>query len=87
MSDVTELFSELMYGGGAWIAVILILSIMVLGAWRNRVLCIFMIPVSLMLSVAYFHNVTPDNDLMWAGVLFLVLPMFLALRAVTAKED
>ena len=87
MSEASEIFSELLFGSGAWIGFILLLVIICLAAYKNRILCICMIPTSICLSVMYFANVTGDNDLTWAGVIFLVLPMFLAWKAISMKDD
>jgi len=87
MSEASEIFYELMFGSGAWIGFILILVIMCLAAYKNRLLCIFMIPTSLCMSFLYFDNIAGNNNLTWAAVIFLVLPMFLAWKAISMKDD
>ena len=87
MSEASEIFTELLFGTGAWIGAILILAILVLTAYKNRILCIFNSVISVMLSFMYFENVSGNNDLMWMAVIFLVTPLFLLFRAITMKDD
>jgi len=86
MSEASEIFHELLLGEGALFGLVLLIGIVVVIALVSREGAIAMIPVSIIISVFYFANVSGSNNLMWAGVIFLVLPFFFAFRAARAKD-
>lgn len=86
MSDASEIFTELFLGTGAILGGLLFLIIILALAYKNRAGAFCSIPVSLIIAIFYFDNLTGDNNLMWFGVLFLCLPVFLGYVAIQHDE-
>lgn len=84
-TEIEQAFQELLYGEGALLGFLLIMSVIFLGSWRNKYLSLFFVPLSILLGVFYIDNVAGNSDLTWLALLsFLAIP-FLVLRVVKGK--
>lgn len=80
--EFTELFTELLFGTGSWIGLIIILVLMViaLASWKwSGILCL---PISLMLGIEYFLHA-----LGWQGIVMWLFAVFCLLRLAGIMGD
>ena len=82
MSDVELAFTELFFGTGSWLGILLLLSIIVVLALKNRFIAVLMIPVTLFLGIDYL-----DNGLMWNSIIMFLSSIFILLNAIKNRGD
>lgn len=64
MSSIASVFTELFYGSGYWLGLLLYLVIIVGLSSRNRMAAALMIPVTIFLGLSYLANA-----LQWPGLI------------------
>lgn len=72
MSEASEIFHELLFGEGAWIGLILILSIAFLVGARNKYVNLLFIPILGFFGLLYLDNVSASTNFMWSAVFCFV---------------
>jgi len=87
MSEITELFNELLFGSGAWLGLILIVGIIISVALlsKNRVANLIFAIISLFMGIEYFSHVTTSSNFMWSGIIMFILTIFLVYGAIKGK--
>lgn len=68
MSAASDIFYELLFGSGAWIGLILILSIAFLVGARNKYVNLLFIPILAFFGLLYLDNVAASANFMWSAV-------------------
>jgi len=61
MTLITELFSELLFGSGAWFGLLLILAVCLLVAYQVKYSGIFFTLFLLFLGIQYLTKITNEN--------------------------
>lgn len=82
MSEITELFTELLFGEGCWFGLILIVAIITLASAKSRIANIAFIPISVFIGILYFDNVDVSSNFMWAGIIMFIVASLLIFNAV-----
>ena len=72
MSEAAEIFRQLLFGEGAWLGLILILSLVFLVGMKNKYLNLLFIPVLGFLGIHYLANVPVSVNFMWSGILAFI---------------
>lgn len=72
MSAASEIFQELLFGSGAWIGLILILSIAFLVGARNKYVNLLFIPILAFFGLLYLDNVSASVNFMWSAIFCFV---------------
>lgn len=80
MSEIGEIFFEMFYGSGAWLMLILIVTILVSGGWANKYLAMIFSLVSILLGIEYLTNVSVNSNFMWAAGIMFLTSIFLVIR-------
>jgi len=83
--EFQELFNELLYGSGAWIGFLIILSIILLVSVSVKHSGIIFIPICIFIGIFYLDNVAVNSNFMWSAIIMFLLPFFLFFRLM--KED
>ena len=86
MSDIAELFTELMFGEGCWLGLILIVAIITLTSAKSRIANIAFIPISVFIGILYFDNIEANNNFMWAGIIMFVVALLLGYKAISESR-
>jgi hypothetical protein len=74
--DFTEFFQQLLFGTGAWLGAILIVSIIVIVTVKNRLSGAIFMPICIFLGIQYFNTVSSSSDLMWIGILMFIMAIY-----------
>jgi len=85
MSEIQQAFTELLYGSGAWLGLILIVTIIVVTSHRNKYLALIFIPVTIFMGISYLNNVTLNSDLTWMALIMFITSTFLLIKIAKQK--
>ena len=86
LSEVTEFFTELMFGEGKWIGLILILSIIILVSAKNKYASILFLPIMIFLGIEYANNVSASSDFYWSVIICFITSVFLVVNIAVRKD-
>lgn len=81
-NEAQEFFQELLYGEGAFLGLILILTIVILVTYKYKNAGIIFIPITLMMGLQYLANISTSSDFMWCAIIMFLAVPFLLLRMV-----
>jgi hypothetical protein len=76
MSEISDLFTELLYGSGAWIGAILISAIILLVTSRVKYSGAVFMPITIFMGMQYLNTVSTNNNLMWMGILMFIMSIY-----------
>lgn len=79
--EALEFFNELMFGSGAWLGLILIVTIMLLVSAKTKMGGIFMCIISIFLGLEYFSNVATSSNFMWSAIIMFITGTILGLQS------
>lgn len=79
MTQISDVFTELFYGGGSWLMLIILVSMILVISVKIKYSLIIFIPISIFLGFNYLNKATPINHLDWCAVIMWILPIFLVL--------
>lgn len=82
MSSVADAFTELFYGTGSWLGLLLFLVIIMVVSLKNRLIGVLMIPVTIFLAINYLNYPT----LMW-NALIMFFCTFVLLFNIMHNND
>lgn len=85
MSEASEFFTELLYGVGSPIGILLLVSLMLLVSLADKRAGILFIPFSLIMGVSYLSNIAVDSNFMWFSLLMFISTIFLTVRLAKGK--
>jgi hypothetical protein len=74
--EFTEFFQELLFGTGAWLGALLIVSIIVIVTVKNRLSGAIFMPICIFLGIQYFNTVSASSNLMWIGILMFIMAIY-----------
>ena len=77
MTAVDLAFQSLLYGEGCWFGLLLISTIILVTAYRFRMLCVIYIPITLFMGIGYLNNVEANSDLTWLALIMFIIASFL----------
>ena len=86
MTEVSEIFTELFYGSGSWLMLIILVSIIMIVSLKVKYSCVIFIPICLFLGLSYLDNATEANNLLWHTIIIWILPIFSILIEVKTRK-
>lgn len=84
--EASELFTELLFGSGSWIGLLLILSIIFVVSFIDKRSSIIFIPLSIFMGFMYLENVSANSYFMWSAILMFITTIFLVIRVVELSK-
>ena len=81
VGEASEFFTELLFGSGAWLGLILIIAIMLLVSAKTKTGGIFMCIISIFLGLEYFNNVSTSSNFMWSAIIMFITGALLAIQS------
>lgn len=76
--SVADVFTELFYGAGAWLGLILVLGIIITLSLKTKYAGLLMLPVSVFLGIDYLGY----PALMWNAVIMFFAAIFITINLV-----
>jgi len=64
--DFIEFFTELLFGSGAWLGLIIILSLILLVVTAVKYSSVVFTPILIFLGILYLENLAADNNFLYA---------------------
>ena len=86
MTEIAEVFTEMFYGGGAWLMLIILVSMILTISVKVKHSIILFIPISIFLGLNYLDNATASNNLEWCAIIMWIVPVFLILIAIQQRR-
>lgn len=89
MNTWDDLFSVFLYGGGGWLGLIVIMSIIVLVVYKVKLSGMLFMVVSIFIGITYLENVAVNSNLMWCAIMMFLTALyciFLTIYAVYEKR-
>lgn len=86
MSEITEIFTELFYGEGAWLMLILFVAMILVISIKVKYSVVIFIPISIFLGLNYLDNASASNNLLWCALIMWILPLFLILFEIQKRR-
>jgi len=80
MSTVDEAFKALLYGQGAWVALILLIILIVGVAYTRRTIGVLMVPITILLGIEYLNN-----KLGWHAMIMFLTCVFIIFHLAKSK--
>ena len=80
-NDVEIAFTELFFGSGSWLGILLLLSIITVLVLKDKFVALLMIPVTLFLGMDYL-----DNSLYWNSMIMFLSSIFLLLNLIRNRN-
>jgi hypothetical protein len=74
--EFLEFFNELLFGSGAWIGAIIIVSIVALTTLRAKLSGVIFMPICIFLGIEYFNKISSNSNLMWIGILMFIMAIY-----------
>jgi len=68
----SEIFTEFLYGSGAWLGLTVILTLMIIATAINRWASLLFLPVTLFMGIAYLINVPVDSNFLWGALIMFM---------------
>lgn len=87
MSEVEEAFTELFFGSGMWLGLILYMAIIGLTALRVKYLGVLYMPISLLLALEYLERGSSSNNCFWASIIMFLSVPFLIVNLWKGKSS
>jgi len=80
VKEVEEAFRQLLYGEGAWLGLILIVTTIMLTSYKNKYLSLVFIPITVFMGISYLDNVASNNNLTWMALVMFITTIFLLIQ-------
>jgi len=87
MSEIEETFTELFFGSGMILGLLIYLTIIGLSALRVKYLGILYIPLSCLLVLEYLERASDTNNCFWGAIIMMVSIPFLFWNLWKGKAD
>lgn len=77
MSEIGTAFNELFYGSGAWLGILLLLSIIIALSLKTKWAAVMTLPVSIFLGIDYV-----TNELYWNAAIMFFSCIFVLIQVM-----
>lgn len=81
-ADIAAVFTELFFGSGAWLGLLLLLSIIFSLSLKNKLLNVLMLPVTIFLGIAYLGY----PALTWHALIIFLSSIILVINAMQKTD-
>lgn len=85
MSEIEQAFTELFYGAGKWLGLILIISIVLVICWKKKEASLIFFPITVLMGLEYIENVSYSDPFFYGAVIMMVLPLFIVFDYLRGK--
>lgn len=82
MSEASEMFTELLFGSGAWIGLILIMSVSLLVVYKIKYSSILFLIIFIFLGWEYFAQITSTTMHFWYFLISMIMCIFLGAKFI-----
>jgi len=82
LSSIAQVFTELFYGSGAWLGLLLFLAIIIGLAFSNKYVGVLMLPVSIFLAISYLDY----PSLLWHGAIMFICAIFIVVHLLMERD-
>jgi len=82
MSEITEVFNELLFGSGAWIGLIIILVLCLGASYKIKYSGILFAIILLFLGFEYLNHISVSENFMWSVVICFISVIFLVYHSI-----
>jgi uncharacterized membrane protein len=82
MSEVSEIFTELLFGSGAWIGLVLLISIALLVGYKVKYASALFLVIFIFLGWEYFSHITASSMHFWYFLISMMACIFLGAKFV-----
>ncbi len=80
-AEIAVAFQELFYGSGAWLGILLLLSIIIGLSLKEKYAAVMMLPVCIFLGIDYI-----TNDLLWNALIMFFSSIFIVFNLARNKK-
>lgn len=80
MSSISEAFTELFFGSGSWLGLLLLLAIIITLSIKTRYAGVLMLPVSIFLAIDYI-----TNELLWYSLIMFFTSIFVIINIFRSR--
>ena len=80
-----EAFEALFFGSGAWLGILLFVTVVFLLSALNKWANVLCIPLSIFIGIWYLDNLEVSNNMMWGAICMLLSPVFLTVMLAEKK--
>ena len=80
MSEISEVFTELFYGSGSWLGILILLSIIIALSLKIKWGAVLMLPIVIFLGIEYI-----TEDLLWNGLIMFFSGIFILITMIRNK--
>lgn len=85
VTQAQDLFNELLFGSGGWLGLIIVMSLSFLITYKIKYASIPFSIVSFFLGLLLWDNIATNNNLMWASIVYMFMPIFLLVIALKGE--
>jgi len=85
MSIISEVFTELFFGQGAWLGLILFMTMTLGLVSKIKYSSIIMIPFTIFLGIFYLDNIASNSIFMWCAVLMFLTTVLIIVIELNRK--
>jgi hypothetical protein len=82
LSSIADVFTELFYGAGAWLGILLFLAIIIGLAFANKYVGVLMLPVCIFLAINYLAYPT----LLWHAAIMFICAIFIVIHLMMERD-
>lgn len=82
MSGIEEVFTELLFGSGAWIGLTILLILCISGTLLHKYAGVFFGLILIFLGIEYLNNVNVTSNFYWSVLICWFSALFCFLRVV-----
>jgi len=80
LSEISEVFTELFYGSGSWLGILILLSIIIALSLKIKWGAVLMLPIVIFLGIEYI-----TEDLLWNGLIMFFSGIFILITMIRNK--
>lgn len=79
MSEASAVFTELFFGSGKWLGLIVIMGLILALCWRKKEASFIFTPITILWGLEYLETVELDDPFFYAAIVFMFLPVFIVI--------
>ena len=85
MSGIADVFTELFFGEGKWLGLILVVSFILVMCWRKREAAFIFLPITILMGLEYLETVSFSDPFFYGALTLMFMPLFIIADFVRGK--
>lgn len=77
MSGIEDVFNELLFGQGAFLGLIIIVSLILMVGALNKYARLVFMPITVLMAIMYLDNIADSSIFMWCAVIMFLCTVLL----------